>query len=182
MEEGLSQTIAALIPLMRQFVRGEYGIALGGAHAKGVDDAESDIDLYLFARQTLSNDERTLLCERYSSDITGIVCWGDARDDGAFAQAGSDFLYKGRKIECWSREAGYVEGIIDECQRGIVKQDLVTWTVIGFYNHCALSDLRNMVPVDDPTGLLEVGGECLPAQAARGHHCETLERGAILAG
>jgi hypothetical protein len=150
----LLQTIQELIPLLRQFARGEYGIALGGAHAKGVDDAESDIDLYLFTRQTLPNNERARLCEQFSRDITELICWGDAREDGAFTQTGSDFLYRGRKIECWSRETGSIDAIIGECQRGIVRQDLVTWTVMGFYNHCALSDLRNMQPVDDPFGLL----------------------------
>lgn len=112
------------------------------------------IDLYLPTRQTLPNAERARLTERHSANITNIVCWGDVRDDSAFAQAGSDFPYQGRKIECWLREASYGEGIINECQHGIIKHDLVTWTVMGFYNHCALSDIHNMVAVDDPSGLL----------------------------
>ncbi len=154
MEERLSQTINELVPLLRQLVRDEYGIALGGAHAKGVDDVESDIDLYVFTRRMLPNDERAKLCAQFNPDISEIVCWGDVRDDGAFEQTGSDFLYLGRKVECWSRDIDFIEGIIDECRRGIVRQELVTWTVMGFYNHCALSDIRNMVPVDDPSGLL----------------------------
>ena len=37
---------------------------------------------------------------------------------------------------------------------GIVRREFVTWTVMGFYNHCALSDLHNMVPLEDPAGVL----------------------------
>jgi hypothetical protein len=154
MEESITRILADLIPLVRQFARGERGIALGGAHAKGVDDAESDIDVYLFTRRTLPNAERAALCERHSPDIANIVCWGEVGGDGAFEQAGSDFLYRGRKIECWLRAIDAIDGALDECRRGVVRHDLVTWTVMGFYNHCALSDLSHMLPVDDPSGLL----------------------------
>jgi hypothetical protein len=35
-----------------------------------------------------------------------------------------------------------------------VRHDLVTWTVMGFHNHCTLSDVNKMVPVEDPHGIL----------------------------
>ena len=34
-----------LVPLLRSFCTGDAGIALGGAHAKGAADPESDLDL-----------------------------------------------------------------------------------------------------------------------------------------
>lgn len=147
----LSQIVNELVPLVRQLSRAEYGIALGGAHAKGMDDTESDIDLYLFTRQTLPGADRTRLCQHFSPDVSAVTSWGD---DSQFIQGGTDFVYKQRKIECWLRNVDYVAQIIAECQDGIVKHDLVTWTVMGFYNHCTLSDLYNMLPVDDPYGLL----------------------------
>jgi hypothetical protein len=57
-------------------------------------------------------------------------------------------------VECWLRHIDYVAGIVAECQAGVVRHDLVTWTVMGFYNHCTLSDLKNMVLIDDPYSLL----------------------------
>jgi len=143
--------VDTLIPLLRRFLRGEYGIALGGAHAKGVDDAESDIDLYVFAHDILPADERRRLCVDFGVDGASITSWGN---DAEFVQAGTDFYFQGQKIEVWFRNVDYVAAIIAECQAGIVKHSLLTWTVMGFYNHCTLSDLHNMRPIDDPFGLL----------------------------
>ena len=124
---------------------------MGGAHAKGVDDAESDIDLYVFGRQALSGEERTRLCEQPGCSVESVVSWGDTRE---FSQAGTDFRFRGRKIECWLRSIEYVSNIVAECKAGVVRHDFVTWTVMGFYNYCTLSDLNEMIPVDDPYGIL----------------------------
>ena len=140
-----------LAPLLRRFVRGEYGIALGGAHAKGVEDAESDLDLYVFARDILPNAERASLTRQASGNVSNVVSWGD---DAEFTQAGTDFHYQGQKIECWLRHADMISASVAECRRGIVKREFVTWTTTGFYNHCVLSDLFHMVPLEDPAGML----------------------------
>ena len=151
MDDELTRRIAELTPLLARFCQGDCGIALGGAHAKDMDDPASDLDLYVFARQVLPGAERRRLCESYSVDIQSIVVWGD---DAPFIQGGTDFIYQGQKVECWLRNIDYIDGIIAECRAGIVQHTLVTWTVMGFYNHCALSDLHNMAPVDDGCGVL----------------------------
>lgn len=140
-----------LIPLFRQFATSEYGIAVGGAHAKGVDDTESDLDIYLFADSVLTNDERTRLTSGFSPDISDIVTWGV---ETPFEQGGSDFYYKTTKLECWLRNSEFINSTISDCKAGIVKQELVRWTTTGFFNHCCLSDLQHMIPVDDPYCLL----------------------------
>jgi hypothetical protein len=148
----IAQELAGeLLPLIRQFARGEYGIALGGAHAKGVADAESDLDLYLFAREVLPAEQRERLCQAWGMGIQSVVSWGAP---GAFVQGGTDFDVGGLKVECWLRNVDYVDEIVDECQRGIVRKEFVTWTVMGFYRHCTLSDLHNMHPLEDPEGVL----------------------------
>jgi hypothetical protein len=151
MEPQLTGQIEQLTPLLARFCQGDYGIALGGAHAKGMDDPASDLDLYVFARQVLPTAQRAQLCTDYGTGIESVVSWGE---DAPFVQGGTDFVYRGQKVEVWLRNIDYIDEIIAECQAGIVKHTLVTWTVMGFYNHCALSDLRNMVPVDDPHGVL----------------------------
>ena len=151
---NLTQIVNALLPLLRQFCgdspSNQYGIALGGAHAKRAADAESDLDLYVFADQVLPGAERKRLCAQFDG-IESLTGWGE---DAPFVQAGTDFYFEGIKVECWLRNTGYIGSIIAECQAGIVRHSLVTWTVMGFYNYCALSDLNNMVPVDDPGGIL----------------------------
>ncbi|MHB1460672.1 MAG: DUF4037 domain-containing protein [Armatimonadota bacterium] len=151
LSEQTTAMVQELIPLFRQFATSEYGIAIGGAHAKGVADDESDLDIYLFSSSILSNDDRTRLTGGFSPDITEIVTWGVEQP---FEQGGSDFYYKGTKVECWLRSSELIDGTISECREGIIKQELVRWTTTGFYNHCCLSDLQNMIPVDDRCGLL----------------------------
>ena len=151
LESALTSIVDALLPLIRQFARGDYGIALGGAHAKGIEDHESDVDLYLFAKEVLPGEERARLCEQFGGGIQSVVSWGD---DSAFVQGGTDFYLRGKKVECWLRNTDYISSIVNDCKLGIVRRTFVTWTVMGFYNHCTLSDLYNMVPVEDPAGIL----------------------------
>ena len=140
-----------LLPLIRSFTSCEYGIAVGGAHAKGVADSESDLDIYLFTRGALKNSERESLTVRYSSKISDIVTWGN---EEPFDQGGSDFYFDKTKIECWLRNSDNISNSVSECKEGIVKQELVRWTTTGFYNHCCLSDLKHMIPIEDPCEIL----------------------------
>jgi hypothetical protein len=159
--------VEALLPLLQRFVRGEYGIAVGGAHAKGTADAESDLDLYVFTEAVLPDDERTELATRFSGDVRDVVSWnyrtpdteadkehGASSHSAPFEQAGTDFWLKDLKVECWLRNRALMDRAISECVEGIVRRDLVTWTTTGFYNHCCLSDLKAMIVVDDPNGML----------------------------
>ncbi len=151
MQPSAMVLVEELIPLLRRLVIGEYGIALGGAHAKGVDDAESDLDIYIFTKDALNNTERARQATAFSSDITQLICWGQ---ENPFEQCGTDFYYKGTKVECWMRASAIINRAIADCREGIITRDYVTWTTTGFYNHVALSDLRVMKSVDDPTCLL----------------------------
>src|SRR5512133_1685322 len=151
MPASISPLVAELVPLFRQLSRGEYGIALGGAHAKGVADAESDLDIYVFARQVLPIPERERLCAQFSPLISQVTCWDEQPPEGssAYIQGGTDFYYQGQKVEVWQRSMDYVSRIIADCQAGSIRRDCVTWTVMGFFNYCTLSDLDKMQPVED---------------------------------
>ncbi|MHB9032527.1 MAG: nucleotidyltransferase domain-containing protein, partial [Anaerolineae bacterium] len=150
--DSIVERIDELVPLLRQLIIGEYGIALGGAHAKGVADDESDLDLYVFGRDAHDNAERSRLATAFSPDITQLISWGE---DSPFVQGGTDFYYKGVKVECWLRASSLIERTIADCLAGHITREYVTWTTTGFYNHVALSDLNVMKPLDDPSGLLE---------------------------
>jgi hypothetical protein len=149
-----------LLPLVRRFATGDYGIALGGAHAKGVDDAHSDVDLYLFAERWLPGPARDQLCRVILGPDTVVRSWGedgaDRNEQGGtdFAQGGTDFGQGGRSVECWLRGVAYVTDIVDGALAGVVSRDFVTWTAMGYFNHCTLSDLQHMVILDDPHGIL----------------------------
>jgi predicted nucleotidyltransferase len=149
--EAIRQVVSDLLPLVRQFARGEYAIALGGSYAKGTADDEADVDLYLFAHDVLPNDERTRIASAFSSEIEGIRSWGE---DAPLTNAGTDFRFREHNVECWLRDIGHIDRSIAECQQGVVKREFVTWTTTGFYNHCCLSDLSVMLPLDDPFDII----------------------------
>ncbi len=145
--ESVQRVVDDLLPLVRGFARGEYAIALGGSYAKGTADDEADVDLYLFAHDVLPGGERTRVASEFSSEIEGIVSWGE---DVPFSNAGTDFRFRGENVECWLRDVGHIERSIAECREGLVRREFVTWTTTGFYNHCCLSDLTVMAALDDP--------------------------------
>jgi hypothetical protein len=147
-----------LLPMLRRCVEGAYGIAIGGAHAKGVEDAASDLDLYVFYTGVRPDDERTQLARACAPGVRDIVSWSAAEP---FEQAGTDFYLGDLKVECWYRSAAGTQRTIEECQAGIVRRSLVTWTPAGFFNHCTLSDLSVMMPVEDPTGMLAGWRRCV---------------------
>ena len=147
----IRSVVDELIPLLAQLCLSEYGIAVGGAHAKGTDDNESDLDLYVFTSNAHKNVERSRLATLFSSDISDLISWGP---DDPFVQGGTDFYYKGHKVECWLRNRELIDRTIADCRDGIVTREFVTWTTTGFYNHCALSDIKVMLPVADPAGIL----------------------------
>jgi predicted nucleotidyltransferase len=147
----IQRILSDLLPLVRGFARGDYAIALGGSYAKGTADHEADVDLYLFARAVLPKEERTRIASAFSSEIERVVSWGD---DTPFTNAGTDFRFRGHNVECWLRDIAHIERSIAECQQGVVKREFVTWTTTGFYNHCCLSDLTVMLPLDDAFGII----------------------------
>ncbi len=149
--EPIQRIVSDLLPLVRQFAQGEYAIALGGSYAKGTADDEADVDLYLFVRAVPGNEERHRIASAFSSEIERIVCWGD---DATFRDAGTDFRFRGHNVECWLRNIDHIDRSIAECQQGVVKREFLTWTTTGFYNHCCLSDLTVMLPLDDPSDII----------------------------
>lgn len=141
-----------LLPLLRQFCIGEYGIALGGSHAKGIGDAQSDVDIYLFARRVLPGAQRREIAKLAPLDPEPVYTWGDAGDD--WREVGTDFWVAGRKVECWLREMGRVDATLQASIEGRIARDCVVWTVMGFYSYVLLSDLHVMRIIEDPCGIL----------------------------
>lgn len=143
--------VCELLPLLQRFCVGPCGVALGGSHAKGMGDALSDVDVYLFARGALSGAQRSELVSGALGGASGVVSWG--RDE-PFVQGGTDFLYRGLRVECWLRNTEHVESTIASCRRGEVRREHSVWAAMGFFDHVALADIRTMRILEDPDGVL----------------------------
>ena len=170
LDPDLRLQVDRLVPLVRRYARGPCGVALGGAHAKGVADGDSDLDLYVFADAIEPGDTRAALTWAWDAAVRDVVCWGG---DEAFNEAGTDFYLGALKVECWLRNCASIERSLAEARQGLVRRHLVTWTTTGFYNHCCLADLAHMVVVHDPSGVLNVW------QRGLGRYPEPLRRAII---
>ncbi len=146
--EGLVQ---ALLPLVRQFSSGPYGIAMGGSYAKGIADPQSDLDIYLFAETVLPAGRRSELTVQALGQGAQVTSWGQ---DGPFVEGGTDLWHQGHKIEVWLRNSRCVASTIAACRQGRIQRECVCWTVMGFFNYALLSDVRAMRIVEDPHGIL----------------------------
>jgi hypothetical protein len=145
------EIVSALVPMLRTWVAGEYGIAIGGSYAKGSGDSLSDVDIYLFANEVLPAARRA---ERVVADLGAQArpeSWG-AGDP--FVQGGTDFWHAGQRVECWLRSTREVDGTLRACLGGEVRREYVVWTVMGFLSYTALADVHSMNIVDDPHGIL----------------------------
>jgi len=141
-----------LRPLVRAFCAGEtYGIALGGSHAKGTADADSDVDIYLFADAFVPAARRVELVAGRLGDAAQAVSWGA---DAPFVEGGTDFSVDGIRVECWLRSARRVEATIADCLQGRIRREHAVWTAMGYFNYVALGDVHAMRIVDDPRGML----------------------------
>jgi predicted nucleotidyltransferase len=149
--DDAGEIVAELLPLVRRFCAGPCAVALGGSIARGTGDALSDVDVYLFADAVLPGEARSEIVRETLGEDARAVSWG--RDE-ELVEGGTDFWHRGRKVECWLRSVASVERAIDAAVRGEVRRDYVFWTVMGFFGHTVLADVRAMRIVEDADGVL----------------------------
>ncbi|HET7460921.1 MAG TPA: nucleotidyltransferase domain-containing protein, partial [Longimicrobium sp.] len=145
------QVVRELLPLLRRFAPGACAVGLGGSCAKGERDAHSDVDVYLFADGVQGGAARDAAVRAALGAEAGPVSWGS---DDPFVQGGTDFTYRGVRVECWLRSVRSVEAAIAECLRGVVRREYVAWTVSGFFNHAVMADVHSLRIVEDAGGVL----------------------------
>lgn len=142
----ISAIVSEIIPVYRDFVCGEYAIALAGAHAKGVADVNSDLDMFIYTEGIQPYSFRKALIENiadnddiYISEEIDKEPWGGI----------IDFFYKGYKIETNVRDIKNVRNVVDECLQGKIKIFPASWTLHGYYNYVYLSEIDFIKPLED---------------------------------
>jgi hypothetical protein len=140
-----------MLPVLRQFCVGPYGIAIGGSYAKGNHDALSDLDVYVFAHQIQLGPQRSELLAQKLIQTSEVNSWGC---EDPFIEGGTDFSYQGCRVECWLRNMHQVEDTLASCMQGQIRREYVAWTIMGFFNYGVLADVQTMQVMDDPHGIL----------------------------
>lgn len=149
MTPELSRLIDRLLPLAAAFATGPAAIALAGAHAKGVADAQSDLDIYVFAEDWLDNEARRELTRQAVPEAEGLRCWATLP-----ALAGTDFKVGTQEVEMSMHALGPLRETVARALDGEVERRYETWTPNGYYSDCELADVANVVVLADPAGLL----------------------------
>jgi predicted nucleotidyltransferase len=143
-----------LVEELRQ-VDGVQAIVLGGSYARGVQRADSDLDIGLyydeaapFAIETIRAIARSL-SSGGEPTVTGFYEWGAWVNGGAWIQTAAgkvDFLY---------RNLDQVQRTIAEAQQGILHHDYGQQPAYGFYSVIYLAETQICLPLFDPHGQIE---------------------------
>jgi len=152
MDQVILQKINDITTILKQTVEGKCAIALAGAHAKGVADAASDLDIYIFAEKEKPQSVReALIASIADAGTTPWVCasfadfpWG----------GGMDFRYQGTPVEVVGRSISGMEESIADCLEGKFQIIPEIWTSNGYYTYIHLCELSFLKPVWDPDGIL----------------------------
>lgn len=151
MEYRADLLISELADKLKNLFEDDPVVALAGAHAKGVADSKSDLDIFLFGKSPKSHDERLkIIQEICDSGTAPYVSWDFSMPWGG----GADFTYKGGKVEAVLRTFEQTEQVISRCMNGEFDIIPQTWTSNGYYTYIYLSEMSFMKPVYDPDGWL----------------------------
>lgn len=151
MEFSADLLITELADKLKNMFEDDPVVALAGAHAKGVADSKSDLDIFLFGKAPKSFDVRQKIVEKICDSGTApYVSWDLSMPWGGSA----DFTYKGIKVETVLRTIEQTEQVISCCMDGEFDIIPQTWTSNGYYTYIYLSEMSFLKPVHDPDGWL----------------------------
>lgn len=151
-EKCIQDKIDRIVDILKATVNGDCALALAGAHAKGMADINSDIDIFLFAYNPKSFEERYRIINEFSD--AGITPWVSETFD--YPWGGSmDFSFEGTPVEVVVRIIPQMEKQISACLNGQFDIIPQTWTSNGYYTFTYLCELSFIKPIWDPNGLIK---------------------------
>ena len=153
MDQQTQAKIDAIIEILKQTTTGRCAIALAGAHAKGVADPSSDIDLYLFADGAKPYPERKAIITAAAD--AGTTPWIDESFDATPWGGSMDFTYQGTPVEVTARTIEKMDAGVKDCLDGIFSIIPATWTSNGYYTYIYLCEASFIKPVYDPDGVIK---------------------------
>jgi predicted nucleotidyltransferase len=136
-------------------ISGIKAVVLGGSHARGRAQAESDIDLGLLYSEPAPFSIRSVreLAEAIN-DIAGPVVtdfygWGQWVNGGAWLTIG------GQRVDFVYRSLEHLERVIAEAEAGRYELDYAQQPPFGFFSATYLGEIAVCVPLFDPEARLD---------------------------
>lgn len=148
----LGEKIRDIVEMLKNTSDGDCTITLAGAHAKGLSDERSDIDIYMYYANPKPYETQKRIIEAFSDNHEATV----TNDHVSFSVGGFFiFHYKGTLVEVTTRLYENAMHRIHECLDGqfeIIPED---WTINGYYTFTYVSEISYVKPIWDPTDFIE---------------------------
>lgn len=151
--KDIQKKLECIIEVLKSTIKGDCILALAGAHAKGVADENSDIDIFMFVDDTKSFEERKCIIEQVADP--GTTPWISPSFE-TYPWGGSmDFYFQGTPVETTVRTFSQMEKRIQESLEGKFEIIPATWTSNGYYTFIYLCELSFIKPIWDPKDILK---------------------------
>lgn len=153
MNEQQRRVLARAVDGLRD-VGGVVALVLGGSHARGAAQPDSDLDVGLYYRPAVPLDLAAVravaraLNDRPDPVVTEPGGWGRWVNGGAW------LTIEGQRLDFIYRDLDRVERVIADCEAGDSENDFWQQLSYGFYSHIYLGELHHCRPLHDPSGLI----------------------------
>lgn len=133
-------------------IDGIEGVVLGGSHARGTAQADSDVDLGIFYSEKFPPSVIDLKNLSKKFDTTQDCVVTDFYEWGPWVNGGAWIHTKGGKIDWLYRNIDQVNRVIEESNLGRFTWDYRQQPPYGFFSVTYLSDTYHNIILYDPNG------------------------------
>lgn len=144
--------IKDIVEMLKTTGDGDMTITLAGAHAKGLDDEYSDIDIYMYYANPKPYEIQKQIVESFADNHEAILT-----SDHVSNEVGGYFIfdYKGTLVEVTTRLYENALKRIRETVDGQFEIKPVSWTINGYYTFTYASEISYVKPMWDPSNFIE---------------------------
>jgi len=141
------------VEMLKETGDGNLTVTLAGSHAKGLDDAFSDIDIYLYYEKPKPYEVQKQIVESFADGGEANI----SRDHVSMYIGGNiNFRYKGVYIDVSTRlYENALKHIHDSLEGRFEILSAPEWTFNGYYTFTYASEISIVIPMWDPSGFIE---------------------------
>jgi predicted nucleotidyltransferase len=135
-------------------VTGVRAVVLGGSHARGVGEENSDLDLGLFYSddEPVDLDALQFVIDEVNDDLTTKPSALGAL--GPWVNGGASLHINRRSVDLHYRSIDRYRSTIENAQNGFAEHDYLQQPPYGFQSTIYLGEIDNSVPLHDPSGVV----------------------------